>query len=80
LKVSKGLRIENPEKIADTILEEYKQSVGLTGLKNYEFKHRYNTPQVKSALIRLFQLYNMLLDRYHVAQEYYNKKQFPGVK
>lgn len=79
-KVSKGLHIENPEKIADTILEEYKQSVGLTRLKNYEFKHRYNTPQVKSALIRLFQLYNMLLDRYHAAQEYYNKKQFPGVK
>lgn len=79
-KVSKGLHIENPEKIADTILEEYKESVGLTGLGYDEFKHRYDTPEVKSAMIRLFQIYNTLLDRYQKAQEYYYKKQFPGVK
>lgn len=79
-KVSKGLHIENPEKIADRILEEYSESVGLTGLGYDEFKHRYDTPEVKSAMIRLFQIYNTLLDRYQKAQEYSYKKQFPGVK
>lgn len=80
LKVSKGLPIENPEKIADRIMEEYSESVGLTGLEYDEFKHRFATPEVRSSMIRLFQIYNSLLQRYNKAKEYGDKKQFPGVK
>lgn len=79
-KVSRGLPIDNPKGTADVIINDYSEAVGLTGLGYNEFKHRYNTPEVKSAMIRLFQIYNTLLDRYQKAQEYSYKKQFPGLR
>ena len=63
----------------DIILRDYSVSVGLTPLNVDEFKHRYDTPEVKNALVRLFQIYNNLLERYKKAKKYRSDKQFSGI-
>lgn len=82
--VSRGAKIPDPEKKAEDILIAYSEAVGLTALAIKDFKHRFDTPEVKSAMIRLFELYNQLLERYQKAQELSNRKEFagmfPGVK
>lgn len=65
-KVSRGLPIINPEGLADRILEEYSKSFGLISSEEQKknFIHRYDTPDVRTAMIKLFELYNEFLDRY----------------
>lgn len=68
--VSEGKKIENPKQIVDTIMKEYNESFGLISSEEQKknFKHRYDTPEVRTAMIRLFELYNEFLDRYKKIQ------------
>lgn len=74
--VSRGAKIREPEKTAEDILMAYNEAVGLTDLAIEDFEHRFDTPEVKSSMIRLFQLYNHLLERYQKAKELSNRKKY----
>jgi len=75
--ISKSDPIPSAESAAKAIIQNYKLSSGLTGLYASDFKHRFDTPEVKSAMIRLFQLYNEFLKRYKSAKELSNRKNLP---
>lgn len=61
--VESSKEIEDPEAITEEILSLYRSSTGLAD----EIKHRYDTPEVKNIMIKLFNHYNILLRRYKSA-------------
>jgi hypothetical protein len=66
--VTKGKIISNPAKMAKKIRTEYSKSLGLTNIDPDDFKHRYDTAEVENTMKRLFELYNVFVDRYKKAQ------------
>jgi len=63
--VTKGEPLPNPKTIVKMLMNSYRKSAGLTNMMPQDFKHRFDTPQVQNALIKLFQLYNQLLQNQH---------------
>ena len=66
--VTKGKIIPDPAKMAKKIRTEYSKSLGLTNIDPDDFIHRYDTAEVENTMKRLFELYNVFVDRYKKAQ------------
>lgn len=54
--------------MAKKIRAEYSKTLGLTSIDPDEFIHRYDTDEVENTMKRLFELYNVFVDRYKKAQ------------